>query len=69
MPAASLRDCDVDRRLGAMNGTLRNQVERTAFRRVVAEVDFKVVVAGDSLVLAASETVDSLSVELRERGR
>ena len=62
-PAIALRDGDVDRRFGVVDRALRDQIERAAGRRIVAQIDFQIVVAGYALVLAAAEAVDGFSVE------
>src|SRR6185369_5067997 len=46
-----------------MDRTLRDQIKRTALRRIVAEIHFEVMIAGDALELPATETADGLSVE------
>ena len=60
VPAVALRDGDVQRRFGVVNRTLRDQIERTALRRVVAEIDLNIVVARDALILAAAKAVERL---------
>jgi hypothetical protein len=46
-----------------MNRTLGDQIERTAFRSVIAEIDFEIVIAGYSLELSASKAGNGLSIE------
>src|ERR1700678_2957742 len=62
-PAAALRDGDIHRRLGIVDRSLRDQIERTTFRSIVAEVDFKIMIARYALILAASKAGKSFSVE------
>ena len=68
-PAAALRDGDIHRRLGIVNRTLRNQVERAALRRVVAEIDFEIMIARHALELAAAEAAHGFSVERADQVR
>src|SRR5580692_9964177 len=46
-----------------MDRSLSNQIERTALRRFVAEVNLKIMIARYSLILAASKTGKGFSVE------
>ena len=55
VPAISLRDGHVQRRFGVVNRALRDQIERTALRRIVAQIDFNIMIARDSLILAAAK--------------
>ena len=62
-PAIALGDGDIHRRLGVVNRTLRDQIKRAALGRVVAEINFKIMIASDALELAAPETAHGFSVE------
>src|ERR1700722_4420746 len=62
-PALALRDCDVHRRLSVVDRSLCDQIERAALRSIVAEIDFKIVIPRDALILAASEARQGFPVE------
>ena len=62
-PAVPLRDGHIHRRFSVVDRALRDQIERTAFGRVVAEVDLEIMIAGYALILAAAKAIESLSVE------
>src|ERR1700722_7164829 len=55
-PAVTLRDSNIHRRLGVVNRSLGDQVKWPAFRHVVAELDFEIMISRDALVLAAPKT-------------
>src|ERR1700728_2232168 len=62
-PAAALSDGHIHRRLGVVDRSLCDQIERAAFRCVLAEVDFKIMIARYALILAASKAREGFSVE------
>ena len=51
-----------------MYRSLRNQIQRTAFRRIFPEIDFKIVIARYALILAATKAGNSFSVECADNG-
>src|SRR5580658_2015003 len=65
-PAAALRDGDVHGGFRVVDGALRNQVERATFRRVIAEIDFQIVISGYALVLAATKAAHRLAIEIAD---
>ena len=69
VPAIALRNGDVERRFGVVDRTLRDQIERTGFRRIIAEIDFEIVIAGYALELSAPKAVERFSVERADDGR
>src|ERR1044071_3409526 len=56
-PTISLRDRDVHGRLSVVNRTVCDEVKRAGSWRVVAEIDFNIMIARQALELAASEVV------------
>src|ERR1700683_73747 len=53
VPAVALSDGHIHRRLRVVDRTLGDKKERSAFRRVLAEVHFKIVIPRDALILSA----------------
>src|SRR5208282_1916011 len=62
-PAAALGDGHIHRRLCVVDRPLCDQVEGAAFRSIVAEVHFKIMIPRYTLILAASKAGKGLSVE------
>src|SRR3984957_18122970 len=62
-PPGALSDGHVHRRLSVVDRALRDEKERAAFRRVLAELDFEIMIAGYSLILASAEAGQRLTVE------
>ncbi len=59
----SLADRDVDGRISRMHPAVCDQPKRTARRRIVAEIDFDVMIARDALILAAPKGIEIVSVK------
>src|SRR5271168_3086606 len=66
MPAAALGDGDVDRRLRIVDRALGDEIKWTAFRRILAEIHFEIMITSQSLELSASETAYGFSVEFAQ---
>src|SRR5580700_163285 len=62
-PTGALGDGDIHRRLGIVDRSLCDQIEGTAFRSIVAEVYFKIVIPRYALILAAPKAGKGFSVE------
>src|SRR6185369_3713319 len=59
----TLADGDIDRGIGRMHPAIGNQPKRTGGRRVITKIDFDVMVAGHTLIRAATESIQIVSVE------
>src|SRR5439155_11299819 len=59
----SLTDSDVDRRISRVHPALRDQPERTALRRLVSQINFDKVIAGNALISASPKSVQILFIE------
>src|SRR3984885_2937547 len=62
-PPGALSDGHVHRRLSVVDRALRDEKERAAFRRVLAELDFEIMIARYSLILASAKAGQGLTVE------
>src|SRR5215218_9912620 len=68
-PATSLCDRNVHGRLGVVNGPVRDQVKRSGCWRVIAEINFDVMIARQALKLAASEVVERFAIASAQEAR
>src|SRR5882762_8986611 len=59
----TLTDRHVDRRISRVHPAFGNQPQRTTLRRVLAEIDFDVMIARHTLITPASKVIEILLVE------